>query len=97
MREHYRFLKLAHKLEAARTHAAAYEKEGIVKPRPIIKSCLSPLDQFLIKDFLSFYFNLGLNVKLLFTNMSFYLVVISSIAFILNVIYNKLNNLISNN
>lgn len=59
-------------------------------------SANSPLDQFLIKDFLSFYFNIGFNIKFLFTNMSFYLIIIASAAFILNVIYNKLNSLISN-
>ena len=54
---------------------------------PLVKSNLSPLDQFLIKDFLSFYFNIGFNIKFLFTNMSFYLVIITSLVFILNVIY----------
>lgn len=56
----------------------------------------SPLDQFIIRDYLSFYFNLGYNIKFLFTNMSFYLVLISGLVFMLNVIYNKLNSLTSN-
>ena len=62
----------------------------------IIDAANSPLDQFIIRDFISFYFNIGLNIKLLFTNMSMYLTIIASLAFILNVIYNKLNALISN-
>lgn len=65
------------------------------KPRNIL-DCSSPLDQFLIKDFLSFYFNIGFNIKFLFTNMSFYLIIVTFMALILNVIYNKLNTLISN-
>ena len=56
----------------------------------------SPLDQFIIRDYLSFYFNVGYNIKFLFTNMSFYLVLVSGLVFILNVIYNKLNSLTSN-
>ena len=35
----------------------------------------SPLDQFIIRDYLNFYFNIGYNMKFLFTNMSFYLIV----------------------
>ena len=56
----------------------------------------SPLDQFIIRDYLSFYFNVGYSTKFLFTNMSFYLVIVSGLVFVLNVIYNKLNLLTSN-
>lgn len=56
----------------------------------------SPLDQFIIRDYLNFYFNIGYNIKFLFTNMSFYLIIISILVFAINVIYNKLNLLTSN-
>lgn len=91
---HLKFLDLAHKLESLRIYANSHTFG--YRPFVRIKSNLSPLDQFLIKDFLSFYFNIGFNVKFLFTNMSFYLVIITSLALTLNVIYNKLNMLISN-
>ena len=94
--KHLNFLKSAHTLDALRTHANSYIMGHSASDFVKIKSNLSPLDQFLIKDFLSFYFNIGFNIKFLFTNMSFYLVIITLIAFILNVIYNKLNTLVSN-
>ena len=56
----------------------------------------SPLDQFLIKDLMNIFIDFGLNAKLSFTNMSLYLIAITSIAYILNVIYNKLKGLASN-
>ena len=56
----------------------------------------SPLDQFIIKEFISFYINIGFSVKFLFTNMSFYLWVVALIGYALNLVYNKLKGLISN-
>ncbi|MCZ6903654.1 MAG: hypothetical protein O7C58_06635 [Rickettsia endosymbiont of Ixodes persulcatus] len=56
----------------------------------------SPLDQFLIKEFITFFFNLGGNMKLLFTNMAFYLSIAAFLGSGLNVIYNKLKGLVSN-
>ena len=56
----------------------------------------SPLDQFLIKEFITLFYNLGGNMKLLFTNMAFYLLSGSFIGYSLNLLYNKLTGLISN-
>lgn len=56
----------------------------------------SPLDQFLIKEFMTFFFNIGIKVKLLFTNMAFYLLIAGFLASSINILYNKLKSLISN-
>ena len=56
----------------------------------------SPLDQFVIKEFMVFFFNLGGYAKLLFTNMALYLSIVTFIGFNLNAVYNKLKGLVSN-
>lgn len=95
MRCHKTFLLTAHHLQALRTHANSYIV-GDFRKMDIIKSHLSPLEQFNIKDFLTIYSNIGLNTRFIFTNMSLYLMIISSLTFIVSVIYNILNSLISN-
>lgn len=56
----------------------------------------SPLDQFFIKEFITLFYNLGGNMKLLFTNMALYLSIATLIGSGLNVLYNKLKGLVSN-
>lgn len=55
----------------------------------------SPLDQFLIKEFLTVIYNFGGNFKLLFTNMTLYLLIATFIASSLNLVYGKLKRLVS--
>lgn len=55
----------------------------------------SPLDQFIIKEFIIFIISIAGNFKFLFTNMSLYLFIVSLVGSSLNVIYNTLNKLVS--
>ena len=55
----------------------------------------SPLDQFVIQELITLFFNTGGNLKLSFTNMAFYLSISSFIGISLNLLYNMLKGLIS--
>ena len=56
----------------------------------------SPLDQFFIKEYITLFYNLGGNIKLLFTNMALYLSITALLGSSLNILYNKLKGLVSN-
>lgn len=63
--------------------------------RENVNSLISPLDQFIIKDFFTCSLSFGLTNKLLITNMSIYLLFVTCLSYGINLIYNKLKALIS--
>jgi len=57
----------------------------------------SPLDQFEIRNYISIDAPILANMQFSLTNIGFYLIISLLIAFILNILGNNNNNIISNN
>ena len=63
----------------------------------MFENIISPLDQFEIRNYISIDAPILANMQFSLTNIGFYLIISLLIAFILNILGNNNNNIISNN